>query len=150
MNTIFNRQAYDANYNKGFSGRLRTFKQYVESISERKLDSRFDNLTAKQLEQIWNSQNGVCVCCGSKLTFETSDISHISKTFFFNKNNFQLLHHACNVAQRDLTMPFTVIKEMYGNYFLKLFKSNKTRDMIIEACNLDPKAVKRFDKLAGN
>src|SRR5689334_16233340 len=119
-----NNSTYNGQYNKTCAGRLRTQKQYhFSKVANYAEDKRFDTFTPAQLEKIWNNQKGICPCCNMPLKFEDADISHISKSFFFKASNFQLLHAGCNKAQAGLTMPFMLIKEMYGQCFLDLLNN---------------------------
>lgn len=132
-------------YDKTYAGRLRTAKQYHKNIVAKQPITKLDDFSAKQLEAIWNNQKGICPCCGLAIDgFEKADMSHISKSFFFKASNFQLLHHGCNKAQGDLTIPFVSVIECYGECFLDLF--NNDRDWTIATFNLQENDVQRFDR----
>lgn len=129
--TIDSKKARNDKLNNSFAGRVRTTKSYHKRVIAP--ITPLDTLNGKDLEAIWRKQKGLCICCGKKFdSLKEAEIDHISGSFFFRRDNIQLICHDDNLMKRGLTLPFAEIRRQYGMNFLQLVrrKPQVVQDML--------------------
>ena len=103
------RVTYKGKYTKEYYSK--TPRNFFMSLLQKKQHKR-ENLTLDFLEDLWNSQKGLCAITGRAMThirgegkvLTNASIDRIDSTKGYEENNIQLVCYIVNIMKSDLTI----------------------------------------------